>query len=152
MSPRTMPQVPSPPVHAAAPVSTVLPAAMEPWPVHWTGYLVPDLLFWTLSLPHLLSLTLNDRLWKANWHLLNQSNVFIKPFLHQLMSQSAVQKPSLKPKTASNAGVEAFTPKVLTCCTLYNPCDYYYLILLVIYERLNILTFFLATVLLHRHY
>jgi hypothetical protein len=27
-----------------------------------------------------------------------QSNVFIKPFLHQLMSQSAVQKPSLKPK------------------------------------------------------
>ena len=28
---------------------------------------------------------------------INQSNVFIKPFLHQLMSQSAVQKPSLKP-------------------------------------------------------
>ena len=27
---------------------------------------------------------------------LNQSNVFIKAFLHQLMSQSAVQKPSLK--------------------------------------------------------
>ena len=36
-----------------------------------------------------------------------KSNVFIKPFLHQLMSQSAVQKPSLKPQTASNAGVEA---------------------------------------------
>jgi hypothetical protein len=35
------------------------------------------------------------------------SNVFIKPFLHQLMSQSAVQKPSLKPQAASNAGVEA---------------------------------------------
>uniref|UniRef100_A0A4W5K7K9 Uncharacterized protein n=1 Tax=Hucho hucho TaxID=62062 RepID=A0A4W5K7K9_9TELE len=35
------------------------------------------------------------------------SNVFIKPFLHQLMSQSAVQKPSLKPQTASNAGVKA---------------------------------------------
>jgi hypothetical protein len=36
-----------------------------------------------------------------------QSNVFIKPFLHQLISQSAVQKPSLKLQTASNAGVEA---------------------------------------------
>ena len=36
-----------------------------------------------------------------------KSNVFIKPFLHQLISQSAVQKPSLKPQTASNAGVEA---------------------------------------------
>ena len=38
---------------------------------------------------------------------LTKSNVFIKPFLHQLISQSAVQKPSLKPQTASNAGVEA---------------------------------------------
>jgi hypothetical protein len=37
----------------------------------------------------------------------NQSNVFIKPFLRQLMSQSAVQEPSLKPHTAGNAGVEA---------------------------------------------
>ena len=36
-----------------------------------------------------------------------KSNVFIKPFLHQLITQSAVQKPSLKPQTASNAGVEA---------------------------------------------
>jgi hypothetical protein len=36
-----------------------------------------------------------------------KSNVFIKPFLHQLMSQSAIQKPSLKPQTASNADVEA---------------------------------------------
>jgi hypothetical protein len=39
-------------------------------------------------------------------------NMFIKSnqmyfFLHQLISQSAVQKPSLKPQTASNAGVEA---------------------------------------------
>jgi hypothetical protein len=32
-----------------------------------------------------------------------------------------------------------FTPEVMTCCTRYNHCDYYYLILLVIYERLNIL-------------
>ena len=38
---------------------------------------------------------------------INQSNIFIKSFLHQLMSQSDVQKPSLKPQTASNAGVEA---------------------------------------------
>ena len=37
----------------------------------------------------------------------NQSNAFMKPFLHQLMSQSAVLKPSLKPQTASNTGVEA---------------------------------------------
>ena len=36
-----------------------------------------------------------------------KSNVFILPFVHQLISQSAVQKPSLKPQTASNAGVEA---------------------------------------------
>ena len=28
-----------------------------------------------------------------------------------------------------------FTPEVLTCCTLYNHCDYYYLTLLVIYEH-----------------
>jgi hypothetical protein len=40
---------------------------------------------------------------------LNQikSNAFIKPFVHQPISQRAVQKPSLKPQTASNAGVEA---------------------------------------------
>jgi hypothetical protein len=44
---------------------------------------------------------------KINLNAINQSNVFIKPFLHQLMSQSSVQKPSLKPQTASNAGVEA---------------------------------------------
>jgi len=31
----------------------------------------------------------------------------IKPVLHQLISQSAVQNPSLKPQTTSNAGVEA---------------------------------------------
>ena len=35
-----------------------------------------------------------------------------------------------------------FTPEVLTCFTLYNHCDYYYLTLLVIYERLNILTMY----------
>ena len=33
--------------------------------------------------------------------------IYIKPFLHQQMSQSAIQKPSLKPQTASNADVEA---------------------------------------------
>ena len=36
-----------------------------------------------------------------------KSHLFIKPFLHQLISQSVVQKPSLKPQTATNAGVEA---------------------------------------------
>ena len=36
-----------------------------------------------------------------------QSNVFILLFLYRLIYQSAVQKPSLKPQTASNAGVEA---------------------------------------------
>ena len=30
-----------------------------------------------------------------------------------------------------------FTPEVLTCCTLYNHCEYYYLTLLVIYEHLG---------------
>jgi hypothetical protein len=35
-----------------------------------------------------------------------QSNVFIKAFLHQQMSQSAIQKPSLNPQTESNADVE----------------------------------------------
>ena len=35
-----------------------------------------------------------------------------------------------------------FTPEVLTCCTLYNQCDYYYLTLLVIYEGFNILAMF----------
>ena len=38
---------------------------------------------------------------------INQSNVFRKLSLHQQMSQSAIQKPSLKPQTASNADVEA---------------------------------------------
>jgi hypothetical protein len=42
-----------------------------------------------------------------DWQWNIKSNVFIKPFLHQLISQSAVQKLSLKPQTASNAGVEA---------------------------------------------
>ena len=35
-----------------------------------------------------------------------------------------------------------FTPEVLTCCTLDNHCDYYYLTLLVIYEHVNILAMF----------
>ena len=30
-----------------------------------------------------------------------------------------------------------FTPEVLTFCTLYNHCDYYYLTMLVIYEHLG---------------
>ena len=38
-----------------------------------------------------------------------------------------------------------FTPEVLTCCILYNHWDYYYYVtLLVIYERLNILKNYLA--------
>ena len=37
----------------------------------------------------------------------NQSNVFMKHFLIQQMSQSAIQKSSLKPQTASNADVDA---------------------------------------------
>uniref|UniRef100_A0A8C7F9V4 Vitellogenin domain-containing protein n=1 Tax=Oncorhynchus kisutch TaxID=8019 RepID=A0A8C7F9V4_ONCKI len=36
-----------------------------------------------------------------------QLSLIGRPFVHQLISQSAVQKPSLKPQTASNAGVEA---------------------------------------------
>ena len=36
-----------------------------------------------------------------------QSNIFLNLFLHQPMSQSAIQKPSLKPQIASNADVEA---------------------------------------------
>ena len=35
-----------------------------------------------------------------------------------------------------------FDPEVLTCCTLYNYCDYYYLTLLVIYERFKISAMF----------
>jgi hypothetical protein len=35
-----------------------------------------------------------------------------------------------------------FTIEVLSCCILYNYCDYYYLTLLVIYERLKILAMF----------
>jgi hypothetical protein len=45
-------------------------------------------------------------MWLINQSI-NQSNVFMKPFVHQLIYQSAVQKPSLKPQTAGNAGVEA---------------------------------------------
>ena len=41
---------------------------------------------------------------------INQSNVFMKPFLHQPMSQSAIQKSRLKPQTVSNADVEAWIP------------------------------------------
>ena len=33
---------------------------------------------------------------------INQSNVFIKPFLHQSMSQRAIQKPRLKPQTTAD--------------------------------------------------
>ena len=35
-----------------------------------------------------------------------------------------------------------FTPEVLTCCTLYNHCNYYYFTRLVIYECLNILAMY----------
>jgi hypothetical protein len=38
---------------------------------------------------------------KAVFNQIYQSNVFIKPFLHQPMSQSAIQNPSLKPQTTT---------------------------------------------------
>jgi hypothetical protein len=41
------------------------------------------------------------------------------PFLHQLMSQSSVQKHSLKPQTASNAGVE----ERITCVVATDSID-----------------------------
>jgi len=62
--------VPSPPGRAAAPVSTVLPAAMEPWPVHRTCYLSQTCCFQLSRDSRSGRDTLNDRLWKANWHLL----------------------------------------------------------------------------------
>ena len=74
-----------PPGRAAAPVSTVLPATMEPWPVHRMWFLSQTCCFQLSRDNRSGRDTLNDRLWKANWHLL------------------------------------------LTCCTLYNHCDYYYL-------------------------
>jgi hypothetical protein len=40
--------------------------------------------------------------------VINQSNIFMKPVLHHPMSQSAIQKPSQNPQTASNADVEAW--------------------------------------------
>ena len=79
LSPRTMPQdylawwllaVPSPLGHAAAPVSTVLPAAMESWPVHRTCYLSQTFCFQLYRDSRIGRDTLNDQLWKANWHLL----------------------------------------------------------------------------------
>ena len=79
LSPRTMPQdyqawwllaVPSPPGRAAAPVSTVLPAAMETWPVHRKCYLSQTCCFQLSRDSRICRDTLNDRLWKANWHLL----------------------------------------------------------------------------------
>ena len=62
--------VPSPPGRAAAPVSTVLPVAMEPWPVHQTCYLSQTCCFQLSRDSRSGRDTLNDRLWKANWHLL----------------------------------------------------------------------------------
>jgi hypothetical protein len=51
---------------------------------------------WRASSPLLFSLLICYR-----------SIVSMKPFLHLQMSQSAIQKPSLKPQTASNTNVEA---------------------------------------------
>ena len=47
--------------------------------------------------------------WETHYIYKIKSNqmYLYSPFVHQLISQSAVQKPSLKPQTASNAGVEA---------------------------------------------
>uniref|UniRef100_A0A4W5KHA7 Methionine--tRNA ligase, cytoplasmic n=1 Tax=Hucho hucho TaxID=62062 RepID=A0A4W5KHA7_9TELE len=42
-----------------------------------------------------------------NYIHIKQLHLFMKPFLHQPMSQSAIQKSSLKPQTASNADVGA---------------------------------------------
>ena len=62
--------VPSPPGRAAAPVSTVLPAAMGPWPVHRTCYLSQTCCFQLSRDSRSGRDTLHDRLWKAKWHLL----------------------------------------------------------------------------------
>ena len=79
LSPRTISQdylawwhlaIPSPPGRAAAPVSTVLPAAMEPWPVHRTCYLSQTCCFQLSRDTRSGRDILNDRLWKANWYLL----------------------------------------------------------------------------------
>ena len=53
-----------------APVSTVLPTAMEPWPVHRACYLSQTCCFQLSRDSRSGKDTLNDRLWKANWHLL----------------------------------------------------------------------------------
>ena len=52
------------------PFSTVLPAAMESWPVHRTCYLSQTSCFQLSRDSRSGRDTLNDRLWKANWHLL----------------------------------------------------------------------------------
>ena len=59
-----------PPGRAAAPVSTVMPAAMEPLPVHWTCYLSQTCCFQLSRDSRSGRDTLIDWLWKANWHLL----------------------------------------------------------------------------------
>ena len=58
-------------LHSSCSVSTVLPAAMEPWPVHQTCYLSQTCCFQLSRDSRIGGDTLNDRLWiKANWHLL----------------------------------------------------------------------------------
>jgi hypothetical protein len=74
----------------------------EMW--NWTGENIASLLCSTLSTAQSNQKVIHHN---GSCFSINQSNVFIKLFLHQ-MSQSAIQKTSLEPQSASNADVEAF--------------------------------------------
>ena len=89
----------------ADPVSTVLPAVMEPWPVHQTCYLSQTCCFQLSRDSRSRRETLNDRQWKANWHLLlrcwpvapSTTNVIfiICPLGHLWISPSSIARRGL---------------------------------------------------------
>ena len=92
-----------------------------------------------LSPVHLVMLLLQFQLfclWLWNADLFTERATLSQTCCFQL-SRSTAPAVSTSECRAMKSQV-TFTPDLLTCCTLNNHCDYY-LTLLVIYERLNIL-------------
>jgi hypothetical protein len=88
---------------------------------------------WTWALRSCLTTTWPDDSWLSPVYL-------VVLLLHFQLFYLRLWNPDLFNECATLAlkSQLTFTPEVLTCCTLYNHC-HYYLTLLVIYERLNIL-------------
>ena len=90
---------------------------------------------------HVYTLSIQNIKNTCSFHYIDQVNSgeSYDPLLMSLIKSTSISVDEGEETMKSQL---TFTPEVLTCCTLDNYCDYYYLTMLVIYEHLKILAMF----------